>query len=176
MADLSHREDLADRRGLVEALAHVPRTAHVLRLVLQVAAGHVEADAVAEDVFQGLVDRNVGAARLHGDDQLHLVVQILGRRRIGDLGRILGVAADHDGVGRLAEEEGRLAVRIVAHLARMGGIVAADTEDAAHRKQVGGPMDRNADDGRRLDDITHRFLPLARAFMKAAGARFNVRP
>jgi hypothetical protein len=52
----------------------------------------------------------------------------------------------------------------------VGGIVAADTEDAAHRKQIGGPMDRNADDGRRLDDITHHFLPLARAFMKAAGA------
>jgi hypothetical protein len=75
--------------------------------------GHVEADGVTEDMVERLLDRDVGAARLHGDHQLHLVVQVLGGRRIGDLGRVLGVGADDDGVGRLGEEEGWLAVGIV---------------------------------------------------------------
>ena len=37
-----------------------------------------------------------------------------------------------DRVGRLLEEERRLARRIGAHLARMRGVVAADAVDAAH--------------------------------------------
>ena len=40
----------ADRRRLVEALADAPRPAELLRLALQVAARHVEADGVAPDV------------------------------------------------------------------------------------------------------------------------------
>src|SRR3546814_21169436 len=42
-----------------------------------------------------------------------------------------------DRIRRLHEEEGRLAVRVAAHLARMGSVVPADAEDAAHGKPPG---------------------------------------
>ena len=76
-------------------------------------------------------DRNVGAALADGDNQLHLEMQIRGLRRIGN-GR---AAVDH-GIGRFHEEERRLAIGILAHLAGMGGIIATHAEDAPYRKAV----------------------------------------
>ena len=57
----------------------------------------------------------------------------------------------HDGVRGLHEEERRLAVRVVAHLARVLGVVAADAVDAVDGKpparalhgQGGGRLDRD---------------------------------
>jgi hypothetical protein len=39
------------------------------------------------------------------------------------------------GVGGLGEKEGRFAARIAPHFPCMGGVIARDAEDAAHRKQ-----------------------------------------
>lgn len=71
------------------------------------------------------------AAGLDRHHQFDLVVQVCGLGRIGNDGPV-----GDDGVGRLHEEEGRLTVGIGPHLARMGGIVAADAVDAAHRKRI----------------------------------------
>jgi hypothetical protein len=104
-------DDGGDRGAGVEALGRVPGVALGLGGGLQVAAGQVDPDRVAEDVVHGLFDGDVGPARLQGDHQLDLVVQVVGGDRVGDL------VAQHHGVGRLGEEERRIAV-VAAHLAR----------------------------------------------------------
>ena len=49
-------------RRCLEGLADFPGATELLGLALKVAAGHVEADAIAEDVVERLLDRNVRAA------------------------------------------------------------------------------------------------------------------
>ena len=112
--------------------------------MLQVAAGEVDADAVAVDVVERLVGRNVEAAALHRHDQFDLVMQILGQRRVGDGGAI---RLDH--VGVLGEEERRRPL-VIAHLADVLEIVAADAPDAADRKgfAIAGDGDAKAAAGR----------------------------
>src|SRR3990172_7632279 len=56
-------------------------------------------------------------------------MHLLGRDGEGECGIVL-----HDRVGRFHEKKRRLAVWIVAHLARMVGVVASDAVDAAYRK------------------------------------------
>ena len=76
--------DRADRRRLVEALADAPRPALLLRLALQVAARHVEADGVAPDVAASRRPRRCRGRRVPiADDELDLVVQVLGQARVG---------------------------------------------------------------------------------------------
>jgi hypothetical protein len=123
-----HGLQLAHRRRQFERLADFPRTAHFLGDALQVAARHVQAHAIAPDVIQRLVDWDVLATRLQRHDQLDLVVHVLGLFGVGE-----GVA-EIQVVGVLLEEEGRLAIRVMAHFDRMRGIVAADAVDAAHRE------------------------------------------
>src|SRR3546814_7322971 len=60
---------------------------------------------------------------------LQLRMQVGRRRRVGHV-----AMARCYGVRRLGEEEGRLAVRIMAHFAGVRRIVAADAEDAADRE------------------------------------------
>ena len=59
--------------------------------------------------------------------------------RVGQRQR-LALGHRHHGIGRLAEEEGRFAVRVEAHLAGMGGVVAAHAIDAAHGIAVGAAV------------------------------------
>ena len=116
---------------MVERLADFPRPLLLARGDLQVAAGEVDADGIAVDVVERLVGGNVEAAALHRHDQLDLVMQILGQRRIGN-----GGAVRHEHVGVLGEEERRRAL-VIAHLADVLEIVAADAPDAANRKGFG---------------------------------------
>src|SRR5690606_22171441 len=109
----------------------LPRAALLAHGDLQVAAGHVEAHRVAEDVRVGLLDGNVRAAGTDRHHQLDLVLQVLRRGRVGRLGRLPGCTVDHR-VGRLAKEERRPAVGIEAHFAGVRGIVAAHAVDAPH--------------------------------------------
>src|SRR5438045_3219375 len=125
MADLGRGLERRARRGLVEALSHLPRAAHLLRFALEVAPRHVEPDAVAPDGLERLLERNVLPALADRDDHLDLVVDVLRADGIGDRR-----AALHDGIRRLHEEERRLAIRVVAHLARMLGVIAADAVNA----------------------------------------------
>ena len=142
MPDLRHRLDHAGHRRLVEALAHVPRVALLLGLCLNVAARQVEADGVAENEAFCLVDRNIRPAGTERDDQLDFVVQVPGQRRVGD--DEFARAADH-GIARLHEEERRLAplsLRVRPHLAGMIGIIASDTINAAHPKEIRNVLGR----------------------------------
>ncbi|MNE66370.1 hypothetical protein D3C80_1619150 [compost metagenome] len=116
----------AERRGLVEVLAGVPRAPLGARLELEVAAGHVETDGIGADAVECPVGRNAEGRRADQRHQLDLVVIVFRARRIGDL-----AAADHRRLGPFGEEEWRIAGRILAHLARMGLVVAPDAEDAA---------------------------------------------
>ncbi len=136
----------AGRRG-VERLADLPRPLHVARGDLQVAPREVDADAVALDAVERLIELDVAAARLERDHQLDLVVHVLGERRIGH-----GRAIRHDGVGGLGEEERRVA-HVVAHLADVLLVVAADAPDAAHRKRLVGAGHRDGGLRRRRDDV-----------------------
>ena len=72
---------------MIEGLAGIPRQAFRLGRCLQVAAGEVQADAVAEDEFVriGRIDRarrRIAAERHH---QFDFVVQVAGAGRIGHL-------------------------------------------------------------------------------------------
>ena len=100
--------------------------------------GEIDADRVAVDVIERLVGGDVEATALHRHDQLDLVMQILGQRRIGNRG-----AVRHQHVGVLGEEERRRAF-VIAHLADVFEIVAPDAPDPANRKRFGV-----ADDGKR---------------------------
>src|SRR5674476_470701 len=113
----------------------MPATSHSSLSPATVAAGEVDADRVAVDAVIGLGDRDVAAAALERDHQLDLVVHVLGQRRIGH-----GAAVGHDGVGRLGEIERRQPL-VLAHLADVLDIVAADAPDAANREFLGGTGD-----------------------------------
>jgi hypothetical protein len=64
------------------------------------------------------------------------MMQVPGQRGIGNRG-----AGVHDGITGLGEEERRLAVGILAHLAGVGRVVAPDAEDAAHGETSGSAGD-----------------------------------
>ena len=71
----------------------------------------------------------VRAAHSQCYDQFHLVVQVVRRWGIGHV-----LAASDECVGRLHEEERRLTVRVVTHLAGMLGVVASHAVDPPHRE------------------------------------------
>jgi hypothetical protein len=127
----------------VEALGRVPGLALGLGRRLQVAAGQVDADREAED----------RSALAKGDDQFDLVMKVAGRGRVGRVG-----AGRYDRVGRFGEEEWRVAV-VAAHLAPVGGVVAADTQNAANGKRSVRSLD--GDDRLRTDryGVGHGALP-----------------
>ena len=147
MADPARRDDRAAGRGRLEGLSHFPRAAELLRLALKIAAGHVEADRIAEDAVHGLFDRDVRAAGLQRDDELDLEMHVGACARVGEL----PVGAKRIGV--LLEEERRLAVRVMSHLDRVLGVVAADAVEAPHRKKPVGADDRQGGDGCRREDV-----------------------
>ncbi|OCB48293.1 hypothetical protein A5721_05110 [Mycobacterium vulneris] len=129
VADVGDRMNRRARGGGVEPLGPVPRPAELLGLVLQIAAGQVDADAVAPDQAQSIVRCHVAASGAQRHHELDLVVERRGQRRVGDD----ALGNDHR-VGRLHEEERRLPVRILAHLARVGRVVAPHAEHPPDRK------------------------------------------
>ncbi len=123
---------------MVEALAPVPGTLLVLGVLLQVAAGQIDAHAITEDMIERGLARDIGAAFGDGRHQFDFMLQVLGLGRVGN-----GGAVGHQRVARLAEEEGQLTVGIGAHLAGMIGIIAANAENPPHGKQSRIAGDRN---------------------------------
>src|SRR5262245_1939288 len=83
MADLARGLQRSAGRGGVERLADLPRPLHVARGDLQVAAREVDADAVAPDAVERLVELDVAAAGLERHHQFHLAMHVLGERRVG---------------------------------------------------------------------------------------------
>ncbi len=135
-------EDGADGGGAFDRLSDLPRAAHLLLLSLQVAPRHVERERVAEDVVEGRLDGDVGAAGAEHHRELDLVMHVLGMGRVGKLARGVEV------VGVLLEEEGRLPVGVVAHLDRVSGVVPADAVDAADGKRLAAAHGQRGDRGR----------------------------
>ncbi len=154
MARLGDGVERADRGGMLESLADLPGAAKLLRLALKVAPRHVEADAVTPDMIERPVERNVGAAGFQRDNQFDFVMHIRAFLRIGERTRGIEVA------GILLEEEGGLAIGVMAHLDRMGGVIAADAIDPAHRKDAAaGDRDRRLF-RRRDHEIRHEYSSL----------------
>src|SRR5829696_5272207 len=154
MADPLGGMDRADRPGKIGRLAEVPRAAKLLGLVLKVATRHVEPDRVAVDMVERRFNRDVAPALAQRRYHLDLEMVVGGFRRIR---KLQGLARGHgeERVSRLHEEKRRLAVRVVAHLARVGGVVAPDAVDPPHRKQIVGPHDGQGRARRLLDDVEH---------------------
>ncbi len=83
MTDLRSRHQRTARRRSVERLADFPRPLHFARRDLQVAAGQIDADAVAPDAVIGLLGLDVQSAGFQRDHQLDFVMHVLGQRRVG---------------------------------------------------------------------------------------------
>ena len=136
------RMDGAQRRGLVEGLAHFPGAALLLHFALQVAAGHVQAQRIAPDAVVGLLDRNIAAALAQHHDQLH-------PRSAGWTSWAGKASCRFRRRPRSARRQRACRRRTVfaageAHFLGVLGVVAADAIDTAHRKARAA-----ADDGNR---------------------------
>src|SRR5262249_26920808 len=128
MADLAGGLQRSAWRGGVKSFADLPRPFHVARGDLQIAPRQVDTDAVAVDAVERALERDVSATGLERYHKLDLVMHVLGQGRVGHTCLVW-----HDGVGRLGEEEGRIA-HVLAHLADVLFVIATDAPNAAHRK------------------------------------------
>ena len=131
VADRRLRNDFRARRGMLEGLAEIPWPAGLLGLALQVAARHVEADRVAVDAVERILDGDIFTASVQRDYQLDLVVHVLALVRIRKV-----LPADQQVVRVLGEKERILAIRVMPHLDRMCRIVAPDAVHPVHRKNL----------------------------------------
>jgi hypothetical protein len=134
----------AHRRGTVERLADFPRAPHFAHLHLQVATGHIDADGVAPHMIERLLDFDVRATLADHGNEFRFVVIVLRLRRIRQFKRF-AIGDGDDGIGRLAEEERRLAIGIEAHFARMRRVVAPHAINAAHGELSVASSDGNSD-------------------------------
>lgn len=154
MTELRRRHQRCARRRMVETLAHVPWSRQFLGFALQVAARHVEPDGIAVHQLQRLFHRNIAAAFGERHHQFDFMLVVLGLARIRHF-----AVGRHDGVGRLHEEERRFAVGIVAHFARVSGVVAADAVYATHWKRIAADY-RDGSDLWHWDCISHAETPV----------------
>ena len=69
MADVGSRNNLGQYRRLLHILAEIPGPALLTRGSLEVAAGHVEAARVPEDVMQRVSGPDTKPRRADGHDQ-----------------------------------------------------------------------------------------------------------
>src|SRR5579883_934098 len=116
---------------MIEALGRVPRSSLVAGFELKVSTGEVVADGIAEYHAVGFGLGDIRATFSQRHDQLNLVMQVRGPGRIGHI-----AAIGNDGVRRLREEKGRLAIGIHPHLAGMRRIIAGDAIDTVDRKAL----------------------------------------
>src|SRR5690606_31312517 len=117
------------RCRVVEALADFPWKALPEGLFLAVAARQIDPGGIAENSLKRLVGRGLADLPADGDNQLSLELKVVGERRIR-----YNCAFRNDGVGRLLEEEGRVAFVTFFHLADMRDVVPPDAVNAPYRK------------------------------------------
>jgi hypothetical protein len=79
-------------------------------------------------VIHHILSLDICATLANGNDQLDLVVQVVGQRGVGN-----GAGRITSRIRRLGEKERGFAVRIIAHLTRVRFRGAANAEYAAHR-------------------------------------------
>src|SRR5450830_589411 len=153
--DFTHRfysADRTDRRRVVKGLADFPGTTLFTHGHLQIAARHVQAHGITEDMRCCILYRDVDATLADGDHQFDLVVVIGGTAGISNrTDRRSRYCDDGSIIVGLAKEKWRFAAGIKAHLPRMSGIIAADTINPAHRKLRGRIDHRQTDDGLRCE-------------------------
>src|SRR5690242_5039042 len=92
-------------------------------------------------MVEGAVDGNIPPATANRDNKLDLVMEIGGSRRIRH-----GCPIRHDRIGRLLEEEWRIALVRLLHFTDVFDVVATDAVDAPDWK----PLVRTRD-GQRYD-------------------------
>src|SRR5690606_14709056 len=80
---LGDRMNGRQRRGMIEALGHVPRTSRLFGSRLQVATSEVVAHGVAPDEIVRVARRKISAAAPERHHELHFVLQVLGARGVG---------------------------------------------------------------------------------------------
>ena len=117
---------------LVDDLAKQPRQ----RLAFRV--GSSRCRCIAIDQRERVIDRDVDATFADRHDKLRFVMQTGGLGRISYKRPII-----HQGVGRFVKEERRFPLRILAHLAGMGLVVATDAEYLALREACHTSCDRD---------------------------------
>ena len=104
---------------------------------MQIAPGQINPDT-----------RRNNAVRTDGRDHLHLMMQVCGHRRIGD------IRPEGEGAGRLHEDDGFNGGIRAAHLPDVLGIILSDAENPVQRKRV-GPFDRDRNGRGGRKKITH---------------------
>src|SRR5262245_15692192 len=138
----------AQRGGVLEGFSHLPGALQPLGFGLQIAARHVDADGIAEDVLHCPGGGDVTAAGFEANDQLDLEVHVLGGRRIGKL------PVDDDVVRVLLEKERRV-LGVPAHFPGVFEEVAAHAVNAMDGKALVGAPDRERRLGSGREDIAH---------------------
>ena len=120
MTHFLKRMKWSNRRGEIESFTPIPGPALFSGLQLEITTRQVDSDPVAEDMIESFVDGNSITRLANRDDELDLIVKVIGLRRVW-YDRVVV----YDRVSRLQEEERRLAIGIATHFASMGRIVAA---------------------------------------------------
>ncbi len=150
------RDQRAAGGRMIERFRPVPWPAGLLRHILQVAAGQVDADAIAPDMAGRSIAADIHAALADGDHQLDFVMKVFCRNGVGNHG-----AGIHDRIGRLCEEKGRVAL-VIAHFADMGGIISPHTKYAPDRKTLLAVPDGDGrDGGQGKREISHLVVQLS---------------
>src|SRR5690606_26419831 len=119
------------RRGPIEALAHIPRSAHLLGLVLQISPRQIYAQGVAVDMIQRLLEGDIRTPLADRDHEFELEVQAAGLGRIGNL-----PALRNHCISRLGKEKGRLTLGITTHFMGVRHIVSPHAVDASNREKL----------------------------------------
>ena len=80
ITDIGGGDDRRTGRRVIEGLSGLPRPAHFLGHALQIASRHIDTDCIVVHVIERVLRLDLLAARADGDDQLDLVVGLLGQR------------------------------------------------------------------------------------------------
>src|SRR6202162_2121080 len=134
MRRIAPLQDAAARRRCVKTLADFPGQTHIARVALAVASRQIDADGITPDVTVCIGNGDVAATAAERNHQLDLELEIGGEGRIWHPRPIR-----YHRVTGFLEEERRITLVGLLHLADVVEVVAADAIDAADRKSPRAP-------------------------------------